>query len=208
VPLSFFQQNSVHENFRASRYRCSSLILALAFMLTARANSGSSSSFPLAGASPMSLTISSPSFSNGGKIDKKFTCEGADVSPRLQWGEPPSGTKSFALLVDDPDAPAGNWNHWTAWNIPSASHGLEEGISKKPRLPDGTQQGTNDFKKIGYNGPCPPAGKPHRYFFKLFALDKNLALKSDAGKPELESAMKGHILAEGEWMGQYQRGSH
>jgi Raf kinase inhibitor-like YbhB/YbcL family protein len=153
----------------------------------------------------MSLTISSPSFSNGGAIDKKFTCDGVDVSPQLNWNEPPTGTQTFALLTDDPDAPVGNWNHWAIWNLPSNLRSLPEGVSKNARLPDGSAQGMNDFHKTGYNGPCPPAGKPHRYYFKLFALDIKLNLNSEAGKPELERAMKGHILARAEWMGTYKR---
>jgi Raf kinase inhibitor-like YbhB/YbcL family protein len=153
----------------------------------------------------MSLTISSPSFANGGEIPAQFTCTGVDVSPKLVWGEPPTGTKSSALLVDDPDAPVGNWNHWVMWNIPANSRGLSEGVTKQAQLPDDSQQGTNDFHKIGYNGPCPPAGKPHRYYFKLFALDTKLDLKPTAGKKELEAAMKGHVLAEAEWMGHFHR---
>lgn len=153
----------------------------------------------------MSLTLSSQSFANGGDIAKQFTCESADVSPQLSWTEPPAGTKSFALLVDDPDAPVGNWNHWTLWNLPTSARGLPEGARKEAQLPDGTQQGVNDFRKTGYNGPCPPAGKPHRYYFKLFALDAKLDLKAGAGKPELEKAMKGHILAQAEWMGRFKR---
>lgn len=153
----------------------------------------------------MSFTLSSPSFSNGGNIDKKFTCDGADLSPQLAWNEPPAGTKTLALLADDPDAPVGNWNHWTLWNLPASSRGLSEGVSQQARLPDGTQQGLNDFRKTGYNGPCPPPGKPHRYYFKLFALDATLDLKPVASKKELEAAMKGHILAHGEWMGRYGR---
>jgi Raf kinase inhibitor-like YbhB/YbcL family protein len=153
----------------------------------------------------MSLSISSPSFSTGGDIPKKFTCDGADVSPQLAWTEPSPGNKSFALLVDDPDAPVGNWNHWTLWNLPPSARGLAEGISKEASLPEGTQQGKNDFRKTGYNGPCPPPGKPHRYYFKLFALDTKLDLKPGAGKHELESAMKGHIVAQAEWMGRYGR---
>jgi len=154
---------------------------------------------------PMSLTISSPSFTNGGAIPKKFTCDAADISPQLTWTDPPDGTKSFALLVDDPDAPIGNWNHWAMWNLPAKLRSLREGLSKNAHLPDGSEQGMNDFHKPGYNGPCPPAGKPHRYFFKLFALDTKVALKEEAGKPELETAMKGHILAQAEWMGTYKR---
>ena len=151
------------------------------------------------------LSLSSPSFSNGGGIPKKFSCDGPDVSPQLSWTEPPPGTAIFALLVDDPDAPAGNWNHWTIWNLPASARSLPEGVGKARRLPDGSQQGMNDFKKVGYNGPCPPANKPHHYHFQLFALDRKLNLTGDAGKPELEAAMKGHILAQAEWIGTFRR---
>jgi len=153
----------------------------------------------------MEFTISSLSFTNGGDISKKFTCDGPDVSPQLAWSNAPKDAVSFALLVDDPDAPVGNWNHWAMWNIPAASNGLPEGVQKNGRLTDGSVQGTNDFRKIGYNGPCPPAGKPHRYYFKLYALDTKLELKTEAGKKELEAAMKEHIRAQAEWMGKYQR---
>lgn len=153
----------------------------------------------------MSLTISSPSFSNGGDIPKQFTCTGSDLSPQLSWTEPPAGTKSFALLVDDPDAPVGNWNHWTAWNLPPDLRSLPEDVPKAQPLPDGTDQGMNDFHKPGYNGPCPPPGKPHRYYFKLFALDSKLDLRPNSGKHDLEGAMKGHVLAQAEWMGRYKR---
>jgi Raf kinase inhibitor-like YbhB/YbcL family protein len=159
----------------------------------------------LPGSTEQTMTISSPSFSNGGDIAKKFTCDGDDVSPQLAWTEPPAGTKTFALLSDDPDAPVGNWNHWAIWNLPANLRGLPEGVPKNARLPDGSEQGMNDFHKPGYDGPCPPAGKPHRYYFKLFALDAKLTLKSEGGKAELEAAMKGHILAQAEWMGRYKR---
>jgi Raf kinase inhibitor-like YbhB/YbcL family protein len=153
----------------------------------------------------MSLALSSKSFSNGGEIPKKFTCDGEDVSPELSWNEAPAGTKSWALLADDPDAPVGNWNHWTVWNVPPEARGLREGVSKTAQLPDGTQQGLNDFGKVGYNGPCPPPGKPHRYYCKLFALDTKLTLKERSRKQDLESAMKGHVLGQAEWMGRYGR---
>lgn len=153
----------------------------------------------------MSLTISSPSFTHGGDMAKKFTCDAADVSPQLAWTEPPPATKTLALLVDDPDAPVGNWNHWTIWNLPASLRGLPEGVSKDAHLSNGSEQGLNDFRKTGYNGPCPPPGKPHRYYFKLFALDTRLNLDRKAGKSELEAAMKGHILAQAEWMGKYKR---
>lgn len=158
-----------------------------------------------AGGPPMQLAISSPAFSHGGSIPKKFTCDGPDLSPQLAWSESATATKSFALLVDDPDAPVGNWNHWTAWNLPATSRGLPEGVSKDARLADGAEQGRNDFGKTGYNGPCPPPGKPHRYYFKLFALDTNLDLKAGSRKKELEAAMKGHVLTQAEWMGTYGR---
>jgi Raf kinase inhibitor-like YbhB/YbcL family protein len=154
---------------------------------------------------PVAFTISSTSFSSGGDIVKKFTCDGADVSPLLTWTSPPAGTLSLALLADDPDAPVGNWNHWVLWNLPAESRTLAENLAKTAQLPDGSRQGMNDFKKTGYNGPCPPVGKPHRYYFKIFALDTKLDLRGDAGKPELEAAMKGHILAQAEWMGRYKR---
>lgn len=153
----------------------------------------------------MAFTISSPSFPNGGDIAKKFTCDAADVSPQLAWTDPPAGTKSLALLADDPDAPVGNWNHWVLWNLPAETRQLAEAVSKAAQLPDGSRQGLNDFRKTGYNGPCPPPGKPHRYYFKLFALDARLDLKANSGKRELEAAMKGHILAQTEWMGRYGR---
>lgn len=152
-----------------------------------------------------SFSISSPSFSSGGAIPKQFSCDGPDLSPQLSWTEPPVGSMTFALLVDDPDAPAGNWNHWVMWNLPASARSLPEGVGKSRRLSDGSQQGPNDFHKVGYNGPCPPANKTHRYRFKLFALDRKLTLTGDAGKPELEAAMKGHILAQAEWMGTYHR---
>jgi len=153
----------------------------------------------------MSLTISSPSFTNGGNIAQNFTCDGADLSPQLSWSDPPAGTKTFALLVDDPDAPVGNWNHWAIWNVPASARGLAEGIRKEERLSDGSMQGRNDFRKTGYNGPCPPPGKAHRYYFTLYALDTTLDLKPGATKKEVEAAMKGHVLAQGEWMGRYGR---
>lgn len=153
----------------------------------------------------MAFTISTSAFSNGSSIPQKFTCQGPDVSPQLAWTEPPTATKRFAILVDDPDAHVGNWNHWTMWNLPATLHGLPEGVSRDARLSDGTEQGRNDFGKTGYNGPCPPAGKPHRYYFKLFALDTTLDLKAGSGKKELETAMKGHILSQAEWTGTYKR---
>jgi len=157
------------------------------------------------GGKGMSLTLTSSSFPRGGDIAGKFTCDGEDVSPQLAWNDVPAGTQSFALLADDPDAPVGNWNHWVLWNVPATARSLAEGVSKTGKLPDGSEQGMNDFHMIGYNGPCPPPGKPHRYYFKLFALDTKLALNIGARKADLEAAMKGHIRAQSEWMGRYAR---
>jgi len=154
---------------------------------------------------PVALQLSSTAFSNGGAIPKKHTCDGPDVSPALTWSGAPSGTQSFALIADDPDAPIGTWVHWILYNAPASAHELAEGTPKQEQLPDGTLQGRNDFKKIGYGGPCPPAGKPHRYFFKLYALGTKLNLGAGATKADVESAMKGHILAQAEWMGRYGR---
>jgi Raf kinase inhibitor-like YbhB/YbcL family protein len=184
---------------------CATLLLLLSATVATASPANSNTTSAANGGKSMSLSISSPSFSSGGDIPKKFTCDGADVSPQLAWTESASGTKSFALLVDDPDAPVGNWNHWALWNLPASARGLPERVSKEASLPDGTQQGKNDFHKTGYNGPCPPPGKPHRYYFKLLALDTKLELKPGSSKRELEAAMKGHILAQAEWMGRYAR---
>jgi len=153
----------------------------------------------------MVLQISSTAFSEGGTIPKKFTCDGPDASPQLSWGGAPAGTQSFALIMDDPDAPVGTWVHWVLYNLPTSTNGLPEGVAKQEQVAGGALQGRNDFKKIGYGGPCPPPGKPHRYFFKLYALDGKLDLKAGATKPDVEAAMKGHILGQGQLMGRYGR---
>lgn len=181
------------------------LMITAAIILVVAALAATPSLQAQGGEKAMAFSISSPSFTNGGGISKKFTCDGADLSPQLAWTEPPAGTKALALLVDDPDAPVGNWTHWVLWNMPATSRGLPEAVSKVATLPDGSQQGVNDFRRTGYNGPCPPPGKPHRYYFKLFALDRKLDLQSTVGKRELETAMKVHILGHAEWMGRYGR---
>jgi len=150
------------------------------------------------------ITITSPAFAAGQSIQAKHTCDGQDISPPLAWTEGPAGTKSFALVSDDPDAPVGTWVHWVVWNIPAAARGLAENLAKKHALPDGTRQGTTDFDRVGYGGPCPPSGT-HRYFFKLYALDTTLTLPESARKRNLEKSMQGHILARGELIGTYSR---
>src|SRR5437016_9900493 len=130
----------------------------------------------------MPLQISSTAFSAGEAISKKFTCDGPDVSPQLKWNDPSANTQTFALIMDDPDAPAGTWVHWVLYDLPANTRELPEGVAKQDQLSSGARQGRNDFGKIGYGGPCPPPGKAHRYFFKLYALDAKLGLR--AGAPE------------------------
>jgi len=157
------------------------------------------------GASAMSFTLSSAAFPPGGEIPSKYACSGADVSPALSWNDPPAGTQSFALIADDPDAPVGTWVHWVAYDLPASARQLPEGVPKTEAIAGGGVQGQNDFRKTGYGGPCPPPGKPHRYYFKLYALDGKLNLKPGATKKVVEPAMEGHILAQAEVMGRFQR---
>lgn len=160
---------------------------------------------PQKATAPQKFDLHSTAFRSGGDIPKKFTCEGADVSPALTWDDPPAGTQSFALIADDPDAPAGTWVHWVAFDLPGSTRQLAEGMPKVEDLAGGGPQGVNDFGSAGYGGPCPPPGKPHRYFFKLYALDTKLKLKTGATKQAVERAMEGHILAEAQLMGRYKR---
>ena len=150
------------------------------------------------------MELKSSVFEAGGMIPKKYTCDGPDVSPPLSWSDVPVGTKSLALIADDPDAPMGTWVHWVAWNIPANARALEEDVPKRDTLPNGMKQGTTDFRRIGYGGPCPPSGT-HRYFFKLYALDTTLNLPLGTTKKDLEKAMQGHVLAQTELMGKYAR---
>ena len=143
------------------------------------------------------MKVTSPDFSQGSAIPKEFTCDGADISPELDIENLPEDTKSIAIIIDDPDAASGTFTHWIVWNIPSANKiekNSSQGIS-----------GTNSFKKTGYQGPCPPAGKAHRYIFKIHALDSELNLDASAEKDDLINAMKSHILAQSEIMAEYQR---
>ena len=137
-------------------------------------------------------------------IPAPHTCDGPDTSPTLRWSDPPAGTRSFALICDDPDAPAGTWVHWLIWNVPGPAQGLAAGVGKVRDLEDGSRQGKNDFHKIGYGGPCPPSGT-HRYFFRLYALDAMLDLPSGASRIDLDRSMRGHVLAQAELMGKYRR---
>lgn len=153
----------------------------------------------------MAFEMKSSAFNPGQPIPVKYSCDGTDLSVPLSWTDPPSGVKSFALIADDPDAPMGTWVHWVLYDLPAETRALDEGVPKKDALRDGSKQGRNDFGRIGYGGPCPPPGKPHRYFFKLYALDKKIGLRPQATKPELLDALKNHILTEAQLMGTYQR---
>ena len=151
------------------------------------------------------MEIRSSAFGSGERIPVKYTCDGADFSPSLEWTAGPAGTKSFALICDDPDAPMGTWVHWVIYDIPAAATMLAEGITREKDLPGGGTQGINDFRRTGYGGPCPPGGRTHRYFFKLYALDAALGLKPGITKDQLLKAMKGRVLAEAQLMGTYKR---
>lgn len=153
----------------------------------------------------MPFNLESPAFKNGGVIPGKYTCDGDDMSPPLAWTDAPSGTKSFALICDDPDAPLVTWTHWVVYSIPRDRTELREGQPTHEILEGVIQQGVNSWRRSGYGGPCPPGKSVHRYFFKLYALDQVLDLVPRQGKRDLENAMKGHVLAEAQLMGIYGR---
>jgi len=152
----------------------------------------------------MGIQVESSAFTEGSMIPVKYTCDGEDVSPPLRWGNLPISTKSIALISDDPDAPVGTWVHWVLYNLPPDVRDLPENIPPKKTLENGAVHGTNDFKRLGYGGPCPPGGT-HRYFFKIYALDTKIDLAPGASKAQLVKAMEGHVLESGQLMGKYKR---
>lgn len=153
----------------------------------------------------MSLRINSPAFGHEETIPDKYTCKGEDLSPPLEWGGMPEGTESLVLICDDPDAPAGTFDHWLLFNIPPNKKGLPEGISNEDEQEDGSMHGKNSFGRNDYGGPCPPPGKPHRYFFKLYALDKKLWAPPGSDKDLLQDEMEGHVLDSVEMIGMFGR---
>lgn len=153
----------------------------------------------------MAFELQSPVFPSGGDIPVKYTCDGPDLSPPLRWSDPPPKTKVFALIMDDPDAPAGTWVHWVLYGLAPTLRELPEGVPPTDTVPGTGTQGVNDFRRVGYGGPCPPRGPAHRYFFKLYALDTELALPPRKTKAELLKAMEGHVLGQAELMGRYKR---
>ncbi len=176
------------------------LILTLTLVLVSCG--GPAVSTPLATAT---LTVTSPAFAEGGAIPAKYTAAGVDVSPPLAWGQAPAGTASFALLLEDLDAPGGIFTHWLVYNIPPTEAGFGEGVPVGEQLPNGARQGKNSFGKLGYGGPNPPPGAAHRYRFKVFALDSKLPAQSGMMRTQLLTAMQGHVLAQGELNGTYKK---
>lgn len=160
--------------------------------------------YTVAADAQQSLQLTSSSVQDG-KIPKKYTCEGADISPELAWTAPPAATKSFALIVTDPDAPSGTFTHWVLYNIPAGARSLAAGLPRLAQLADGPRQGRNDFGKPGYGGPCPPRGTEHRYIFTLYALGTSVDLPLGATREQVERAIKGHVLAQGELTARYGR---
>lgn len=149
------------------------------------------------------LAVTSPAFGPGESIPVAHTCDGADTSPPLAWSGAPEGARAYAIVADDPDAPGGTWVHWLAWDLPAGAPEVAEGASGS--LPKGAAEGKNSWGKPGYRGPCPPKGKPHRYSFRVYALDAPLGLAPGARKAELEKAVQPHLLAAGELVGLYGR---
>ena len=151
-----------------------------------------------------SITLTSAAFKEGQPIPRQYACDGVNVSPPLEWTGVPKSAKTIAIIADDPDAPSGTWVHWVLYNLPAENIGMVENLPVTENLKAGGFQGKNDFKEIGYGGPCPPSGT-HRYFFKIYALDSELPLKAGATKADVETAMQGHLIAQGQLMGTYRR---
>lgn len=185
------------------------LLIAALFLLACRSETSSNNVQPsnqAVGGKKMEMKVTSKAFQDGGMIPPQYTCTGANISPPLAWGAVPEQSKSLALVIDDPDAPSKTFVHWVAFNIPANVKEMPENIPAQETLNCFGQgkQGTNDFKKLGYGGPCPPSGT-HHYYFKLYALDTELTLDSSATKDQLLKAMEGHVLGEGQLMGRYQK---
>jgi Raf kinase inhibitor-like YbhB/YbcL family protein len=151
----------------------------------------------------MALTLTIPAFPDGGPIPRLHSCESADLSPALEWSGEPAGTASFALIVEDPDAPSGTWNHWLLWDLPATTHHLPQGV----RPDKAGVKGTNDFGRLGYGGPCPPKGHgPHRYYFRLYALKvSSIGVPEGARRAKMEAALRPSVLEEAVYMGKYER---
>ena len=192
-----------HHHFPVSTSLIWKILLLLALLFAAPFLAGCRQHASEVAAAGATISLSSAALRDG-KVPRECTCDGEDRSPPLTWTAPPAGTKSIALTVTDPDAPSGTFSHWILFNLPPNATGLPEAYPKQPYA-SGTTQGRNDFGRVGYNGPCPPPGKPHRYIFTLYALDTELNVPAGATRAQIESAMQGHVLARGELMGLYGR---
>jgi Raf kinase inhibitor-like YbhB/YbcL family protein len=179
--------------------------LASLLILTSVASVAQRPNLPAKAGSATAFTLTTSAFAPGAEIPDRHTCKADDLSPALQWSGVPAKTVVFAMIMDDPDAPDGVWVHWVLWNLPRSATSLHEGVAKSNQLEDGSQQGRNSFGKIGYNGPCPPPGQTHRYFFRLYALDAKLNLPAGADRSQLDTVMKDHVLAETEYMGTFHK---
>jgi Raf kinase inhibitor-like YbhB/YbcL family protein len=188
-------------------FRVHALLLAgLAASLGGCSTGTSPSTGPAPSSPPPTMTtftITSPEFASGKPVPRPYTCDGGDRSPPLRWSEPPTGTRSLTLIVDDPDAPGGTWVHWVLYNLPVTTRSLPEAVAVDANGPDGSRQGRNSFGRLGYGGPCPPAGSTHHYFFRLYALDIDANVPAEATAGQLQSAMDKHILAYAELVGTY-----
>jgi len=183
--------------------RCHQIVALLVLVVACQAHSAASSVEGVAAVEK--ITLSSTAFKPGEPIPKKHTCTSDDVSPPLNWSGVPASAKSLVLICDDPDAPRGTWVHWVLYDLDPKATSLPESVAKDRGGPAGSKQGTNDFKRIGFGGPCPPPGKPHRYFFKLYAIDKSLGWDAGAAKAEVMRAIEGHIVGQGELFGTFER---
>jgi Raf kinase inhibitor-like YbhB/YbcL family protein len=180
-------------------------LFALLVMTAASCGNSSLQSAQRPDPSPSGFRIESAAFKQGAFIPPRFSCSGENVSPPLKWMDPPAGARSFALIVDDPDAPGGIWTHWVVFNLPAQTRALDENAPKQDKLPNGALQGLNSFESVGYGGPCPPPGKAHRYFFRLYALNTVLRLQPRAPGEDILSALKGHTLGQAQLMGLFKR---
>ena len=195
----------VRHSSRFARSLCCAFLPLLLLLQVASCGGAEAGSAQAHDPSPAGFRIESPAFKEGATIPVRFTCKGENVSPQLAWTNPPAGTRSFVLIVEDPDAPAGVWTHWVVYNLPAQTRAMDETAPKQPRLPDGGLQGVTSFGGVGYGGPCPPPGNAHRYFFRLYALDTALNLLPGAAKQDVVAAMKGHVLGKAELMGRFKR---
>ena len=189
------------------KLRVASTALMMLFVVACAKQPAATTSNPSDTQTPPATTnmkLASSAFTEGQAIPHQYTCNGINISPPLEWTGIPKSAKTLAIIADDPDAPAGTWVHWVIYNLPADTMGMIENLPPTEEIKGGGLQGKNDFEKIGYGGPCPPSGT-HRYFFKLYSIDTELPLKAGATKAEVEKAMAGHVVAQGQLMGTYRR---